>query len=320
MPITSTIARHYAWRMIIMAVVFTVLGAWGVYDFAVSIPRQQLLYERSEVLRQCQAALETDQPAGQPNDEATAAIDAISGAIAAVISRHAQQLDIRINSADPDSMRIQLEALQQSIQSSDDVAWIALLSLNIGGLFGQREQGRLADFPAAQLAYTANQDALNALSEVRKPAAYDQIVKGLLFVPCLPMGVSALWMVLVVKRRKFALDEDGTLQLPKGPWKADEIADIDMTRWMAKSVAYVVHRDGARAKLDDYKYRNLHLIVGAIASRLHPGEWTVEAKPIKSSSTTPTAPEALHAQVRASDPASSSTLESPEPTPPGDAS
>ena len=51
--------------------------------------------------------------------------------------------------------------------------------------------------------------------------------------------------------------------------------------WMAKSIAWLVHSDGTRVKLDDYKHKNLYLIVGAIASRLHPDQWTPEAKPVK---------------------------------------
>ena len=50
---------------------------------------------------------------------------------------------------------------------------------------------------------------------------------------------------------------------------------------MAKSIAYVVHTQGTRVKLDDYKHRNLHLIVGGIASRLYPEAWDAEAKQIK---------------------------------------
>ncbi len=50
---------------------------------------------------------------------------------------------------------------------------------------------------------------------------------------------------------------------------------------MAKSVAWVVNRDGTRVKLDDYKFKNLHLIVGRIAHRLTPEAWDEEARPRK---------------------------------------
>ena len=54
-----------------------------------------------------------------------------------------------------------------------------------------------------------------------------------------------------------------------------------MTRWMSKSIAHVVHTNGTRAKLDDYQHKDLHLIVGAIASRIQPKEWTPDARPVK---------------------------------------
>ena len=56
-----------------------------------------------------------------------------------------------------------------------------------------------------------------------------------------------------------------------------------MSKWMAKSIAHVVHTDGTRLMLDDYKHRHLHLIIGAIASRLYPQDWDAQAKIVKSS-------------------------------------
>ena len=55
-----------------------------------------------------------------------------------------------------------------------------------------------------------------------------------------------------------------------------------MSEWMAKSIAHVVHADGTRLMLDDYKHRDTHLIIGAIAARLYPQDWDAEAKQIKS--------------------------------------
>ena len=82
----------------------------------------------------------------------------------------------------------------------------------------------------------------------------------------------------------YRLDDEGTLHTPQGTWTRPQIADIDMNRWMAKSIAWVVHNDGSRIKLDDYKFRKLNLIIGAIASRLHPDDWDDEARPVKADS------------------------------------
>ena len=46
MAIEVKISRGYAWRMIIIAVVCLVFGLWGVYDYVVAIPREQLRHER----------------------------------------------------------------------------------------------------------------------------------------------------------------------------------------------------------------------------------------------------------------------------------
>ena len=51
---------------------------------------------------------------------------------------------------------------------------------------------------------------------------------------------------------------------------------------MKKSIAKVEIKDRSEPiVLDDYEYADVYLIVGALASRFHPDEWTEEAKPIK---------------------------------------
>jgi hypothetical protein len=50
---------------------------------------------------------------------------------------------------------------------------------------------------------------------------------------------------------------------------------------MDKSVATVKAVDGKSTLLDDYTYKHVDRIVGAIASRLHPDDWTADARPVK---------------------------------------
>jgi hypothetical protein len=121
--------------------------------------------------------------------------------------------------------------------------------------------------------------AIKALGDITAPGKYDRITQWA-FISCLPCVPYFVWMFFSARRRVYRLDDDGTLHSPEGTWARDDIADIDMGRWMAKSIAWVVPRDGTRIKLDDYKFRDLHLIIGSIASRLHPDDWTSEAKPI----------------------------------------
>ncbi len=208
MALTSRIARHYALRQIIMAVVCLVLGLWGLYDYAIKIPGQQEQWEKFQDLSQEKADLESQ------SEEASLRTDQIA-----------------------------------------------------------RYETVVAE--------------LNALGSSEKPGELDRLVKGLAFVPCLPFAPYFLWVYGRTKRRVYTLDDDGTLHLPGGEeWLQARIADIDMSRWMAKSIAYVVHQEGTRVKLDDYKHRDLHLIVGAIASRLYPQAWDAEAKQIKADEAT----------------------------------
>jgi hypothetical protein len=116
------------------------------------------------------------------------------------------------------------------------------------------------------------------------PAAYDRAVQLWLYmVGCGVLGTPFfVWNLIVLPRTaaKWRLDEDGSLSTPEGRLAADEIAEIDMNRWMAKSIATVVSTDGRRIALDDYKFRNMDRIIGAIAQRFEPDKWTLEAKQI----------------------------------------
>jgi hypothetical protein len=46
MPITTTVAPSYAWRMIFIGVLCAVFGVWGAYDLWVKIPRQERNFEQ----------------------------------------------------------------------------------------------------------------------------------------------------------------------------------------------------------------------------------------------------------------------------------
>jgi hypothetical protein len=118
------------------------------------------------------------------------------------------------------------------------------------------------------------------------PGEWDRTTQWI-FIACLPVAVWPIMQLVRARAQKYTLDESGTLhfagdaKLDSGAWPANEIADIDMSRWMRKSVANVVHTDGRRLGLDAYVHKDLELIVGSLASRLHPQKWTADAKPIK---------------------------------------
>ena len=277
MAMTVTISKGYAWRMLIIGAVCVVLGGWGVYDYSVDIPQRQRLLQHVGLLEQCRDALETEQEAGEPTPEAQAALAAVREEMQVVISRElADLLGPEQTSLTPQQLS---EALQKLASDTKNpaIAWVQLLILIGQGLVAERHIP-LSEGTLPFAAFESTRAWLNEIGQVTAPGKYDRITQWA-FIACLPCAPYFFWCFFAARRRKYTLDEDGTLHAPEGTWTSDEIADIDMSRWMAKSTAWAVHRDGSRVKLDDYKFKGLHRIVGAIASRLHPNEWDEEAKP-----------------------------------------
>jgi hypothetical protein len=276
MAIIVTMSKGYAWRMIIIGAASVVLGAWGVYDFAVDIPNRQMLHQRAELLTLCKDALETEQAAGELTPEATTALEAVKAEMDQTFSRELGE-DFDPEQAAP-TAEMQ-KRFAEVMQTSENAEWLGLLFVITQGLGAERrlpltEQG----YPAAFLAFDTARNNLDAIGNVTRPGKYDRLTQWA-FIACLPCAPYFFWMYFVARRRRYTLDDDGTLHTPDGTWQADEIADIDMNRWMAKSIAWVVHRDGARVKLDDYKFKGLDQIVGALASRMYPDDWDKDARP-----------------------------------------
>ena len=277
MAIESKLARGYAWRMIIIAVVCAVLGLWGVYDYAVAIPRDQFLHDRLELLQLCKDALQTEQARRQLTPEAQRACEAISSELTAIVEREMVEVEQSEGLA---NLQDKLNALGEQIKTGPDAEWIQLLTVILNGLIAERRLPLTQeDYPAAHMAFETTEAAIQMIGEVAAPGKYDRITQWA-FILCLPCVPYFLVLYVSANRRTYRLDDDGTLHMPEGTWTAQEIDDIDMSRWMAKSVAWVVHTDGTRIKLDDYKYKDLHLIIGAIAHRLHPDDWDAEARPV----------------------------------------
>ena len=274
MAIEVRVSRGYAWRMIIIAVVSLVFGLWGVYDYVYGIPRAQQQADRLDLLRISKDALETQQPRGQLTPEAKLAHEAVLAELELVL-QHEFAKSVGLGpTTDPEQFR---EAFREQLQNSGDLRLLATIR---EGLVAERGPVLTEeDYPRAYAAYTQSQTAIKELGDITAPGKYDRITQWA-FISCLPCVPYFVWMFLAARRRLYRLDDDGTLHTPDGTWARSDIANIDMGRWMAKSIAWVVHSDGTRIKLDDYKFRDLHLIIGSIASRLRPTEWTAEAKPI----------------------------------------
>ena len=279
MAITVTISKGYAWRMLIIGAACVVLGAWGVYDYAVDIPQRQQMHQQAALLELCRDALETEQAAGQLTPEAQEAVDAVAAEMETILNRElADGLGPEQTSPTPQQAA---EVMQRfADEDSLDAQWVKMLNLIGQGLVAERGRPlNEQDHPRAYTAYEATEAGLSGIGRVTAPGKYDRITQWA-FIACLPCAPYFFWCFFTARRRKYTLDDEGTLHAPQGTWSTDEITDIDMSRWMAKSTAWVVLGNGSRIKLDDYKFRGLHRIVGAIASRIHPGAWDDEAKPL----------------------------------------
>ena len=120
-----------------------------------------------------------------------------------------------------------------------------------------------------------------------KPSQYDRTMQMWLYIiGCGVLGTPFfIWPIIQAMKKKYVLQDDGTLHCPQGIFTVDQIAEIDMSRWCAKEgdrrstwTATVVTSDGQRILLDDHDYKNMHLVIGGIAHRMMPDKWTPEAK------------------------------------------
>jgi len=273
--------------MIIIAVVCLVFGVWGVWDYAVAIPRDQKLSARLQLLQASRDALETEQSRGEFTPQAEAAHAAVLVELNAVIQQELGATGPATAMSTTEDFQEAFKALGRKLQNMKEPEWLALLATIRDGLVAERglpltEQ----EYPKAHAAFEQTVARIKLLGEVAEPGKYDRLTQWA-FILCLPCVPYYLWMFFAARRRVYRLDDEGTLHTPEGTWTRPQIADIDMSRWMAKSIAWVVHDDGGRIKLDDYKFRNLNLIIGAIASRLHPDDWDDEARPVKVDSKEP---------------------------------
>ena len=281
MAIEVRVSRGYAWRMIILAVVCLVFGVWGVYDYVVAIPHDQTLADRVELLQTSKDALETEQPYGELTPQAKKAYHAVKDELNSIFQEQLDQTKGDQPVTDVADFEEVVERFGPELKAGGNMQWVALLATIGHGLVAERRLPLTErDFPAAHDAFKQTQGAIEELGAVSAPGEYDRLTQWA-FMLCLPSVPYFLWMYFAATRRVYRLDDEGTLSTPDGTWRQEEISDIDMGKWMAKSIAWIVPSQGRRVKLDDYKFRNLHLIVGAISARLHPDEWDSEARPVK---------------------------------------
>ena len=255
---TSAVAASHSIRAMIVGLIFLVLGILGIYDYIWAIPQQERDFQRGEIARNVLASLNTITTGDDP-----------------------ELVRETVNSID------QMLSAPMTDSGDETVAtWRQSLAVFRDGLQPPSEVSP-TDWPALRKsAQDQAEKALGLYDDVTPPSKYDRPIQWF-FILCLPFVPYYAWSFFGTRKRHYRLDVDGTFHMPEGVWNGDEIADIDMHRWMSKSICWVVSRDSSRVKLDAHIYKNLDKIIGVIAHRLHPEQWTEDARPIKTDTQSP---------------------------------
>jgi len=306
MAITCKISSSYARRTIIVALACVVFGLWGVFDYVVATPAKQRDFDRYTMLEKSKDALESDPGAERFEAKLDAARRATYHELTTILEEataeagtppipelsdpsYSRWLALLLASTSedvqlPESLKLgggQAEAkrLAGAVGGDQELAQLRGTLITAVALEQPRQPGE----PLTNLGLIASKTVtqlINAAGTPEQPSTFDRLAQSV-FVLCLPMALYFVWRFMKARRRVYRLEEDGTLKFPDGRWLADDIADIDMSDWLAKSVAWLVHRDGSRLKLDDYLYQDLFKIVGALAIRFYPEEWSERAKRVQ---------------------------------------
>ena len=162
----------------------------------------------------------------------------------------------------------------------------ALDTVNRYSSLGAQDAMRLSAEQDAE--YQAAQATLDRFAGgAPKPvAAYDRPLQLWVYMVGCGLFGTGLCVVSIVRTssRSFRLEDDGTLRDGRVEVSPDDVTGIDMSRWMAKSIARLTLRDGSTVTLDDYKYSGMHMIVGTYAHRFDPQAWNADATPVKKGS------------------------------------
>lgn len=273
--LTSNISQGYSIRCWLIMIVCLVLGLWGVYDYVWAIPTQAEHAERRELTQEVRILLDvSDIPVHRSGEE-----------LISVLRNKLGTFQFQVpGTGETDPLRMMTDELDR-IEPRSREAWMITMMIYITGL--QAELDVQVNFPvhgsreaAKQTALALAARSLDLYGDAQTPSIYDRPVQWLFMISLIFIPFYA-WSLLVFSPKKYALEEDGTLHLPEGAWSRDDTADIDMTRWMSKSTAWIEHVDGTRIKLDAHIYKNLHLIIGAVAHRFHPDKWQEDGRKVK---------------------------------------
>jgi len=254
---TTKLATRYWLKTSIIAVVCIVLGLWGVWDYVVAIPQREEAAARSVVLKIVHSALATERGSTE-RDKA--------GVVVRLVTESAA------NKPDKESVGKQMDL-------GNTAGWIDSLELFQVALSG-------GDLEIQSQSVALIEDGLNQYGSVTPPSEYDRPMQWA-FILCIPFGFYYIWAFVKMSSRAkiYKFDDQGGLTTPEGSWTADEITDIDMSKWIARTgnaratwTATVVTSDEESVLLDDYIFEDMHLVIGALAHRFYPQQWAPNAK------------------------------------------
>jgi hypothetical protein len=307
--LTARLAPSFFIRNAITAVVMLVLGLWGIWDYVEIIPKQEQYFARAEVARAYNRFAEPIVSGASAPDSAAlidfmdkvvndlaieggpAAASEISGledAVKAGGNAAIDRVHALIATILPDALATSETWEKDGVTQASPISrgtWFAAEAMMVAASqLPTNTTGGASD--KLKLAMTVAASQINLYGETEQPSAYDRPMQWL-FILCLPFVPWYLWQIARSRGKQFSLHPDGSLELPGEHWTAEELADIDMSLWMKKSKAWVVHADGHRVMLDDYVFKGSFRIIGAIASARNPAQWTDQAKLIKKSDPPP---------------------------------
>ncbi|MFK7961246.1 MAG: hypothetical protein AB8G96_12070 [Phycisphaerales bacterium] len=258
-------------RFLMQNVAFLLLclasGLYGVHKYVYTIPKAEAIVARGEVYATVKQAMETIRSEDTSPEVAVAA------------RRTAQEMIAERLSELPEDLAADSEPTKfKPLSDSQWKAELALMGLTVSELPPVAVQAELSEDLGRRVEFILNR--VDAAGRVKKPSELDRVVQWV-FILCLPFVPWFAWSIWRNLKRGYRLEDDGSLVTADGHWSKDEIAEIDMGRWMEKSIATVVHTDGRRTPLDDFIHRGTDKIVGALAHERMPDKWTPEAKPVK---------------------------------------
>lgn len=292
-------------QMSLMTVLCAGFGVWGWYDYSVKIPMDELGYQKKVAFTNVKSGLEAHAN-GEDNALQTAvqAVQAARQQLSESMTKdEIEELkSVRSELESPQYLAELEKALKGGMNSdqflksylsdqkslgtvatarilwSRDIDMLLITLIEVGQGRWARGSDEFANFVEGVSA------GITAYGKFPVPNKWNRMVQWL-FILCGPYSVVAGLQLIGGLRKKYSVDDEGNFHHPQGSWGATEISDIDMSRWMSKSVAKIVHADGRAVKVDDYVHQDADQIIGAIAHRLRPEEWTDHAKAVGAGST-----------------------------------